>query len=352
MKADAPATPCRKPAPLPPPPALLAVRARSRSRVADLGFGAAFPGGPPDTPPRRSPVTVPFLWEEAPGKPKAPPPPTAAAPAATNAGPVPEGGGGGGDDEQHDDQARPVPVPLKLPPRLQQVASFAAADTPLLPSPKAVLQGPYYYGCAGDGSRRPPPRWFRSGGAFRRTPSAGVGLFSRTWSKPAPAPAPASGKSRHGDDHERDAAGPDAPWCSPASSSSSSSVSTCFGGDEHGRGKPCADGREVSSEEDGGSPPRGSVRITRLRRNRSLPSVTTSNLWVRTPSFLLSSAQLSFPCAQHALFNFWIIYWGKDKRLHQTKKSSRRTRHQCSANPSQAVVGQRNNFQHKHENNI
>lgn len=248
MKADAPATPCRKPAPLPPPPALLAVRGRSRSRVADLGFGAAFPGGPPDTPPRRSPVTVPFLWEEAPGKPKAPPP-TAAAPAATNAGPVPEGGGGG--DEQHDDQARPVP--LKLPPRLQQVASFAAADTPLLPSPKAVLQGPYY-GCAGDGSRRPPPRWFRSRGAFRRTPSAGVGLFSRTWSKPAPAPAPASGKNRRGDDHERDAAGPDAPWCSPASSSSSvSSVSA--------------------------SPPRGSVRITRLKRNRSLPSVTTSNLW-------------------------------------------------------------------------
>lgn len=331
MKADAPATPCRKPAPLPPPPALLAVRARSRSRVADLqGFGAAFPGGPPDTPPRRSPVSVPFLWEEAPGKPKAPPPPTAAAPAATNAGPgpvlVPEGGGGG-DDEQHGDQARPVP--LKLPPRLQQVASFAAADTPLLPSPNTVLQGPYYYGCAGDGSRRPPPRWFRSGGAFRRTSSAaGVGLFSRTWSKPAPA----SGKNRRGDDHERDAAGPDAPWCSPSSSSSSvSSVSTCFGGDEHGRGKPGADGREVSSDEDGGggSPPRGSVRITRLKRNRSLPSVTTSNLWVRTPSFLLSSAQLIFLCARHALFIFWIIYWGKDKRLHQTKKSSR-TR-QCSA---------------------
>jgi hypothetical protein len=283
MKADAPATPCRKLAPLPPPPALLAVRARSRSRVADLGFGAASFPGPPDTPPRRSPVTVPFLWEEAPGKPKAPPPPTAVAPAATNTS--------GGGDEQHDDQARPVP--LKLPPRLQQVAS-ASLDTPLLPSPKAVLQGPYYYGCAGDGSRRPPPRWFRSGGAFRRTPSAaGVGLFSRTWSKPAPA----SGKNRRGDDHERDAAGPDAPWCSPASSSSSSvsSVSTCFGGDEHGRGKPCADGREVSSEEDGGgggSPPRGSVRITRLKRNRSLPSVTTSNLWVRTSSFLLSSAFL------------------------------------------------------------
>lgn len=278
MDADAPATatPSRKPAShsLPPPPALFA--ARARSRVADLGAGAAFPAPPPDTPPRRSPITVPFLWEEAPGKPKAPPP-TAAAPAATNAGPVPEGGGGG--DEQHDDQARPVP--LKVPPRLQQVASFAAADTPLLPSPNTVLQGPYYYGCAGDGSRRPPPRWFRSGAAFRRTSSAaGVGLFSRTWSKPAPAPAPASGKNRRGDDHERDAAGPDAPWCSPASSSSSvSSVSTCFGGDEHGRGKPGADGREVSSEEDGGSPPRGSVRITRLKRNRSLPSVTTSNLW-------------------------------------------------------------------------
>jgi hypothetical protein len=58
-------------------------------------------------------------------------------------------------------------------------------------------------------------------------------------------------------------------------------VSTCFGGDDHGRGRP-ADGREVASEEDDGSP-RGSVRITRfrLRRNRSLPSMSTSNLWVR-----------------------------------------------------------------------
>ncbi|XP_066308991.1 uncharacterized protein [Miscanthus floridulus] len=340
MDADAAAAPCRKPAshslpqpPLlfavharsgrvadlgaggaafsgppdtpPPPPALFAVRARS-GRLADLGAGGAAFSGPPDTTPRPSLVTVPFLWEETPGMPKASPTACAAAttPAAANADPVPEGETGDHQDSSgHADEARPLPLklpprlqqvpasfaaadirqgsghadqarplPLKLPPRLQQVpASFTTADTPLS-SPKTVFQGPYY---AGAGGGRRTPRWARSGGAaLRRTTSAGVALFSRTWSKRRAAAG--SNKHRCGY-HERDAAGTDAPWCSPGSSDSSSSVSTCFGGDDHRRGRP-NDGREVSSEEDDGSP-RGSVRITRFRRNRSLPSVTTSNLW-------------------------------------------------------------------------
>jgi hypothetical protein len=300
MDADAPATatPSRKPAShsLPPPPALFA--ARARSRVADLGAGAAFPAPPPDTPPRRSPITVPFLWEEAPGKPKALP--AAATPAAANAGSFTEVAGRR-QDRGHADLPRPLP--LKLPPRLQQAASsFAAADTPL--SPKTVLQG---------GRRR--PRWARRGAsAFRRTPSAGGGLFSRNWSKPT---AAASNKNGDGD-HERDAAGPDAPWCSPASSSSSSSASTCFGVDGHGHGgraRP-ADGREVCSEEDDGSP-RGSVRITRFRRNRSLPSMTTSNLWVT------SSSLLCFACAHHAPFLCFRLFFWKKRRLYHTKKICR-----------------------------
>ncbi|XP_066314405.1 uncharacterized protein [Miscanthus floridulus] len=369
MDADAAAAPCRKPAshslpqpPLlfavrarsgrvaggaafsgppdtPPPPALFAVRARS-GRLADLGgaVGAAF-SGPPDTPPRPSLVTVPFLWEEAPGMPKASPTACAAAttPAATDAGPVLEGETGDHQDSSgHADQAaRPLPLklpprlqqvpaslaaldtrqgsghadqarplPLKLPPRLQQVsASFAAADTPLS-SPSTVFQGPYY---ARAGGGRRTPRWARSGGAaLRRTTSAGVALFSRTWSKRRAA-APAAGRNKHRCGyHERDAAGTDAQWCSPGSSDSSSSVSTCFGGDDHRRGRP-NDGREVSSEEDDGSP-RGSVRITRfrLRRNRSLPSMSTSNLWAAADWFagalrVLAKPQSSGPMADEAV---------------------------------------------------
>ncbi|RCV25820.1 hypothetical protein SETIT_5G196200v2 [Setaria italica] len=294
MGAEAPATTTGKkqppPSSLPLPPALFLVRARSRptGRVADLGGAAAWASGPPDTPPRRSPVTVPFLWEEAPGKPKAPPqqgqgdggngaPAAPAVPvgAATDTTTTTARPTGAGDHASSGGAAEEVarPVPLKLPPRLQRVASAKQQSDGSL-SPKAVLHGPYYYGFNGGGGKRPPRRTSSGFAAFRRNPSAGVGLFS--WSK-------SKGGGRHG---HLSAAAPDAPWCSPAASSvlstssSSSSVSTSCLGDDHGHGgeRRPADGREDgSSEEDECA--RASVRITRLRRNRSFPSMTKSHLW-------------------------------------------------------------------------
>ncbi|OEL24032.1 hypothetical protein BAE44_0014950 [Dichanthelium oligosanthes] len=287
---EAPATAGKKT-----PPALFLVRARSRaSRVADLGDAAAAAAwpGPPDTPPRRSPVTVPFLWEEAPGKPKAPPSgdtsPASAVPedvvGAANTTPAAgardhDDSGGGGAKEV------PRPMPLKLPPRLQQVPSAKQRDSSL--SPKTVLHGPYY-GCAG-GGKRPPRRTASGFAAFRRTPSFNVGLFSRS---KATAAATGSNKNKGGGGHQRhlSAAAPDIPWCSPAassaSSSSSSSLSTttsCFG-DDHGHGhaghRRTGDVREDGSSEEDECANKGSVRIRRLRRNRSLPSITTSHLWV------------------------------------------------------------------------
>ena len=237
--APAPATAAKKP---PPPPALFLVRARSRaSRVADLGV-AAWPSGPPDTPPRRSPVTVPFLWEEAPGKPKAPPQQpsdggigtgapdapagpvvpsdvAAAADAAANTTTTTPATGAGDRDNGGDREEEARPAPLKLPPRLQRVAS-AKQQRDGSPSPRTVLPSPHYYGCAGGGRRPPTPRRTAASG-FAATPSAGVSLFSR--SKIA---APAAGTKRHkgvcdGRDH-LSAAAPDAPWGSPAASSATS----------------------------------------------------------------------------------------------------------------------------------
>ncbi|CAL4949302.1 unnamed protein product [Urochloa decumbens] len=270
-----------------PPPALFLVRARSRaSRVADLDDSAAAAAwsspGPPDTPPRRSPVTVPFLWEDAPGKPKglregprvgAAVPSDAGAGVAATAAAATTPAAAAGD---HAAEEAPLPAPLKLPPRLQRVASARQQrqrDDSL--SPKAALHGHYYYyGCAGGGGKRPPARRTASGlAAFRRAPSFGASFFSR------------SGKSRVvGGGHLSGAAAPaDAPWCSPAassassmSSSSSSLSASCFG-DDHGQGghRRPVDGREdVSSEED-----ECAVRITRFRRNRSFPSMTKSHLW-------------------------------------------------------------------------
>ncbi|KAG2598329.1 translation initiation factor IF-2-like [Panicum virgatum] len=285
--APAPATAAKKP---PPPPALFLVRARSRaSRVADLGV-AAWPSGPPDTPPRRSPVTVPFLWEEAPGKPKAPPQqqsddggtgtgaPAAAAAAAANTTTPATGAGDRDNGGREEEEARPAP--LKLPPRLQRVAS-AKQQRDGSPSPRTVLPSPHYYGCAG-GGRRPPRRTGSGFASFRRTPSAGAGLFSRSKTT-----APAAGTKRNkgggggGHDHLSAAATPDAPWGSPAASSASSSSSlsaSCFGDDPGPGHRRPADGREDgSSEEDECAA--GSVRITRFRRNRSLPAMTTSHLW-------------------------------------------------------------------------
>ena len=81
---------------------------------------------------------MPFLWEEAPGKPKeasptlapfpkATTPAPAPAPAAANGGPVRQGDTGG----EHDSSGHARPLPLKLPPRLQLVsASFAKTVSP------------------------------------------------------------------------------------------------------------------------------------------------------------------------------------------------------------------------------
>ncbi|CAO2170309.1 unnamed protein product [Urochloa humidicola] len=276
--APALGTVSNKKPPLPLPPALFLVRARSRAcRVADLDDGAAAAAwssssGPPDTPPRRSPVTVPFLWEEAPGKPKAgSPAPAAAVPpnaaaAAADATTTPAGG----------DAAPPAPAPLKLPPRLQHVASArqqSQRERSVSPKP-AALHGPYfyYYSCAGGGKRPPPPRRTASGfAAFRRAPSFGAGIFSR------------SSKQNKGGGAV--AQPTDAPWCSPAASSASSTSSSsslsasCFG-DDNGHGghrRPVAGREDGSSEEDECA--RATVRITRFRRNRSFPSMTTSHLW-------------------------------------------------------------------------
>ncbi|KAF8696617.1 hypothetical protein HU200_036232 [Digitaria exilis] len=315
MGTEAPAMAGKKkpppPLPLPLPPALFVARARSRAtRVADMGGSraAAWPWTP-DTPPRRSPVTVPFLWEEAPGKPKPPPPPPPRGDEASlsPAGAVHEdsaadgehGNGNGGADEAR-------PAPLKLPPRLQRVAS-AKQQRDVSLSPKTVLHGPYY-GCVG-GGKRPPRRTTTGGGgglaAFRRMPSGGVSLFSKT------------SKNRGGGhrDHLSSAMGPDAPCCSPAasstsSSSSSSSFSTSCFGDEHRR---LADGQrqDGSSEEDECA--KGSVRITRFRRNRSLPSMmTTSHLWVRRRLCSLR------PCS--VLLPLWCLscsVWSSEKNRNQ-----------------------------------
>ncbi|XP_062213069.1 uncharacterized protein LOC133913808 isoform X2 [Phragmites australis] len=248
-------------------PALFLVRARSRaSRVVDMDDDAAVWW--PATPPLRPPVAVPFLWEVVPGKPKPQTHTAHGAPPAAAERHVHEDGGaaatGGGD---HDGDAEARPVPLKLPPRLQ--VTTTAADNSL--SPKTVLQGPY--GCTG-GAKRPPRTLKRSGSVatFRRS-----GFFSRR-------KATAAMWTNRKGGHENDAAAPDASCCSPAASSasspSSSSSVSCFG-DDHGHGgheRP-ADGRveSVDSEEDVGA--KASVRITRFRRNRSLPSMTTSHLW-------------------------------------------------------------------------
>jgi hypothetical protein len=170
-------------------------------------------------------------------------------------------------DRGEGDNAWPQLVPLKLPPRLQVPKDHSL-------SPKTVLQGPY--GCTGGGSRRPPRMALSRVASLRRTPSTGGGFFSR----------------RKTDSRDRDARAPADASCTPSPSSSSSSASSVFFFTNGSRHLP-ADPEEADDAKE------GSVRITRFRRNRSLPSMTTSHLWVRRLcSLLLSSA---FP-ARLALF--------------------------------------------------
>ncbi|TVU34095.1 hypothetical protein EJB05_15922, partial [Eragrostis curvula] len=243
------------------PPALYVVRSRSRAgRVVDLDDGAGT-----STPSLRTPVTVPFLWEDAPGRPKQHGDTVPGAPTSTAKVVVPADGDAdrGDQDQDGDGDATARPLPLKLPPRLQVPSS--AAEHSL--SPKTVLQGPY--GC----TRRPPRTALgRSGSvaSFRRTPSAGAGFFSRRKAAAATWIDRKSGRERHN---------ADASCSSPsASSSSSSSSSVSFFGDDRGHGthRLPADQEEEEEEEEGA---KASVRITRFTRNRSLPSMTTSHLW-------------------------------------------------------------------------
>ncbi|XP_037418685.1 uncharacterized protein At4g00950-like [Triticum dicoccoides] len=259
-------------------PALYHVRARSlTSKLLDLDSSPACPSPPPFR--SRSHASVPFLWEDAPGKPKlrAARPSALLFPSASPAPVLADGGAtaarvAGGHEGGHGAHARPVLLKLKLPPRLQ------AAEHPL-PSPKSVLQGPYL----GGGCSNKPPRPLRR---IARTAScqmnlrAGGGLF--VWRKgTATATATAPAGSKEGGHCQLYAVAPDASCCSPAASSassSSSSSSMSYFVDDHSRRQ--ADAREDSEDgevgDDGG---KGSVRITRFRRNRSLPTMSRSHLW-------------------------------------------------------------------------
>ncbi|XP_044973535.1 uncharacterized protein LOC123441081 [Hordeum vulgare subsp. vulgare] len=225
------------------------------SKVLDLDSSPAF----------RSRVSVPFLWEDAPGQPKlrAARPSALLLPSARPAPLLATAGVAGDGEDGHGAHARPVLLKLKLPPRLQ------AADHPLS-SPKTVLQGPSYFG--GGGNK--PPRPLRRTGSAASCRRGGGGLF--VWRKGA-ATATASAGSKEGGHCQLYAVPPDASCCSPAassaSSSSSSSMSYFF--DDHSHMQ--ADGREDSEDGDDGA--KGTVRITRFRRNKSLPTMSTSHLW-------------------------------------------------------------------------
>ncbi|VAH69854.1 uncharacterized protein LOC125549443 [Triticum urartu] len=255
-------------------PTLYHMRARSlTSKLLDLDSSPACPSPPPF----RSHVTVPFLWEDAPGKPKL----RAARPSAlllpsaatATASPVVLADGGptarvaGGHEDGAPAHARPVLLKLKLPPRLQ------AAEHPLS-SPKTVLQGPYF----GGGNKPPRPlRRIARTASCQMSLRGGGGLF--VWRKGA-ATATASAGSKEGGHCQLYAVAPDgsclSPAASSASSSSSSSMSYFF--DDNSRRQ--ADGREDSEDGEVGDDGRkGSVRITRFRRNRSLPTMSRSHLW-------------------------------------------------------------------------
>lgn len=254
-------------------PTLYHIRARSlTSKVLDLDSSPACPSTPPFR--SHSHVSVPFLWEDAPGKPKlrAARPSALLFPSASPAPVLAEAGAtaarvAGDHEEGHGAHARPVLLKLKLPPRLQ------AAEHPLS-SPKTVLQGPYLRG-GGGGNK--PPRPLRRIMSTASCRGAGGGLF--VWRK-ATATSTASAGCKEGGHCQLYAVAPDASCCSPAassaSSSSSSSMSYFF--DDHSRRQ--ADAREDSEDgEVGDDGAKGSVRITRFRRNRSLPTMSRSHLW-------------------------------------------------------------------------
>ena len=173
-------------------------------------------------------------------------------------------------------------APLKLPPRLQAAPRAECSSS----SPKTVLQGPYVGG--GGRGERPPRPVRRSGSTVscRRKLGAGGGAFS--WSKARAASA--GDKKDNGHDHDTSCCSP-APSSSASSSASSASSSMSYFFDVHSRGSghwQQGDGRD--EQEDGDSGAMGSVRITRFRRNRSLPSISTSHLWVSfCPVFALFS---------------------------------------------------------------
>lgn len=250
-------------------PALYLYHVRARQRTSKvLGLELDSPSCPFTPRPLRSRITVPFLWEDVPGKPKLRDGEASAAlffPSAAATSPLPDDSNGTAGDREGGAVARPAP--LKLPPRLQAASRPEYSSSS---SPKTVLQGPYVRG----GGEKPPRTVRRSGSmASCRMLSGTGGAFS--WRKASAASACAK---KDGHDH-------DASCCSPASSSSasSSSSSMSYFFDVNSRGsahRRQADGRDDPEDGDiGGDGAKGSVRITRFRRNRSLPNISTSHLW-------------------------------------------------------------------------
>uniref|UniRef100_A0A0D9V1X7 Uncharacterized protein n=1 Tax=Leersia perrieri TaxID=77586 RepID=A0A0D9V1X7_9ORYZ len=226
---------------------------------------------------RSSSIGVPFLWEDAPGRPKVVEPehdvaggehPSAPDTTARENTPVSHGGGNGeagAGCDGGDRGCEGAKQPLKLPPRLQVAATAEYCSL----SPNTVLHGPY-----GGGGDKPPRPLRRSGStASQRSKMASAGVS--LWKKAA---AAARGKKHgHGHDH-LDAA---AFSCrSPASSSSSSSCSCSssisYFADDHRRQGDGHDDQEDMMK--------STVRITRFTRNSSLPNVNTSHLWRKPPS--------------------------------------------------------------------
>ncbi|XP_051204784.1 uncharacterized protein [Lolium perenne] len=255
-------------------PALCLYHVRARQRTSKV-LGLDSPSCP-STQPLRSRITVPFLWEDAPGKPKLREAAASALlfPSAAAASPLPADGGAtatAGCDREGVVVVRPAP--LKLPPRLQA----APRGEQSFSSPKTVLQGPYVGGGRGD---KPPRSVRRSGSTVscRMMPGTGGAAFS--WRKVTPASAGVKKDGHH--DHDASCSSP-AASSSTSSSASSSSSSMSYFFDVHSRGSghwQQADGREVSEDGDVGDDcAKGSVRITRFRRNKSLPNVSTSHLW-------------------------------------------------------------------------
>jgi hypothetical protein len=166
-----------------------------------------------------------------------------------------------------------------------------------------VLQGPYVRG----GGEKPPRPMRRTGSTVscRMKLGAGGGAFS--WRKSA-------GGKKDGHDHDASCSPAASSVASSSSSSSSSSMSYFF--DVHSRGSGHwhqADGREDPEDgdvvDDGAKG--GSVRITRFRRNTSLPNISTSHMWVSISAPIYTFPSFFFmPLSVSCIYNECCIHCG------------------------------------------